>query len=182
MNNYFKIRDIRKFKILDKAFLSIIIFSAIGVLLFDMFLMPSKYSSGEIKVLFFITFFPKWLQYSIVYSIIIFPLAFFFKFLSRYSNKGVIYFDDMNIRIKTRSRDVTIAVRDINRIIFVDKENFFSQNQVCIFVIITKWSKIYRIKLLEEERMDELVNHIEIYLNETIKINETDLDPTDLDD
>ena len=181
-NKYFKIRDIQKYKILNETFVIILAVSAIGLFLFEIFLMPSENSSGDTQVLFFITFFPKWLQYFIIYSLIIFPSALFVKGFSKYSNKGIIYFEENSVRIKTRKRDVSIPVKSITEIIFVEKDGISTKKFSYIFIIVTRWNGVFRIKLLDEYKIDELVETIEVYLSESLKIKEEYFDPTEYDD
>lgn len=152
--------------------------SAIGILLFEIFLAPSDTSPGELKALFFIKALPAWLQYFIVYSLFIFPIAMILHTISNYTNKGIIYFDIDKIRIKTWRTDVSIEVKELTKLIFVDQENFLNKEFAYKFILQTIWSKIYRLKLLEPERIDELIETIEFYKNDRLKISSEFSDPT----
>src|ERR1043166_8898579 len=101
MNTYFKIKQVKKIRFLSVFLNWILVFAFIGILLFCMFLLPSKRTPGEIKVLFFVKTFPIWFQYFVELSIFIFPATFIIKKFLNYSNKGIIYFDNNHIRVKT---------------------------------------------------------------------------------
>ncbi len=104
--------------------------SAIGILLFEIFVAPSSTSPGELKALFFIKALRAWLQYFIVYSLFIFPIAMILHTISNYTNKGIIDFDTDKIRIKTLRTNVSIEVKELTKIIFVDQESFL--NKECV--------------------------------------------------
>lgn len=158
------------------------VLSAIGILFFEIFLMPSDTSPGELKALFFIKALPAWLQYFIVCSLFIFPVAMIVHTISNYTNKGVIYFDLDKIRIRTWRREVSIEVKELTKIIFVDQANFLNKEFAYKFILQTIWGKVYRLKLLETERMDELIETIEFYKTERLKISAELIDPTNESD
>lgn len=178
MKKYFKIKQIKKIKIFSETFYYVMILSAIGILLFEIFLAPSDTSPGELKALFFIKTLPAWLQYFIVYSLFIFPIAVILHTISNYTNKGVIYFDIDKIRIRTWRTEVSIEVKELTQVIFVDQANFLNKKFAYKFILQTIWGKIYRLKLLETERMDELIETIGFYKTERLKISAELTDPT----
>jgi hypothetical protein len=47
--------------------------------------------------------------------------------------------------------------------IFVDQANFLTKEFAYKFILQTIWGKEYRLKLLETERMDELIETIAFY-------------------
>jgi hypothetical protein len=179
VKKYFKIKQIKKIKILSETFYYIMALSAIGILLFEIFLVPSDTSPGELKALFFIRVLPAWLQYFILYSLFIFPVAMILHTISHFTNKGIIYFDPDKIQIRTWPKEVLIEVKELTKIIFVDQENILNRKFAHKFILQTIWGKVYRLKLLEIERTDELIETIEFYKTDRLKISAELIDPTD---
>jgi hypothetical protein len=180
MKKYFKIKQTSKIKFFSKPLSILMFWSAIGIFMFYIFLVPSERTPGDIKVLFFIKFFPTWLQYFIVYSLIIFPISWILYSISNYTKKGIIYFDIDRIRIKTWRKNVSIPVKELTNIIFVDQSNFLNTTFSFRFVLQTSWDRVYRLQLLETERMDELIETIQFYktMSERLKISAELTDPT----
>lgn len=180
MRKYFKIKQIKKIKLFANAFSFIMILSLVGIFLAFIFFMPTKRSSGEVRTLLFIRLYPVWLQYFIMYSLIIFPLSMILYSISNYFEKGIIYFDLDKIRIKTFRKNISIEVRHLINIIFVDQTNFLNTEFSYRFILQTSLGKVYRLQLLERERMDELIETIQFYktASDRLKISAELTDPT----
>ena len=75
--------------------------------------------------------------------------------ISNYTNKGIICFD--KIRIKTIQTNVSTEIKELTKVIFLDRANFLNKEFGYEFILQIMWGKVYRVKLLETARMVELI-------------------------
>ena len=84
-------------------------------------------------------------------------------------NKRIIYLD--KIRIKTLQTNVSIEVKALTKIIFVYQANFLTKEFAYKFILQTACGKVYRLKLLKTEIVNELIETITFYETRRLKIS-----------
>lgn len=132
----FQILVRRKIPYLSAGLWSIMAVLILIILLFYVFMLPTKHASDEMKTAYYILVLPEWLKrlsaLAFIGLLIFIPLY----FSARLKRAALLRLTDDTILITGKQLDLTIPFKKIKRIYFNDLKNLFGQPKYKMQIVI----------------------------------------------
>ncbi|MBS1920350.1 MAG: hypothetical protein JST17_08860 [Bacteroidetes bacterium] len=167
MEKEFRIKLVTKRSHWLKEFaLGLFVASFIALLIFYVSMTPSKNSSLELQVLWFIGGVPLWVKRLVLWGIVFLGFAIIFEIINQRSKSGFLNIKENSIEIFTKIKSLRFLFDEIKEIAFVSP---FGSNKYKIFFKL-KGDKTITIKLSDYSMVDEFTSSLSPHLNREVKV------------